>query len=103
MQWYTKDYVLTHVAQVSPYLNSLSKTYIDIYLKYLNKKHAKYTSCLFNKSSIHSKTSINKNIVKYYYSIFPKIHVKIENIKFIAKTMIIIKTQYLFQKLPIIQ
>ena len=35
-QWYTKGYVLTHVAQASPYLNSLSKTYIDIYLKYLN-------------------------------------------------------------------
>ena len=64
-QWYTKDYVLTHVAHASLYLNSLSKTYIDIYLKYLNKQHAKYTSCLFNKSSIHSKTSINKNISKY--------------------------------------
>ena len=45
------------------------------------------------------KHSLTKNIAKYYYSIFPKIHVKIENIKFITKTMINIKTQYLGQKL----
>ena len=44
-----------------------------------------------------TKTFQNTNIV------FFKIHVKIQNIKFIAKTMIIIKIQYLFQKLPIIQ
>ena len=65
VQWYTKDYVLTHVAQASPYLNSLSKIYIDIYLKYLNKQHAKYTSCLFNKSNVPSKMSISKNVAKY--------------------------------------
>ena len=39
-----------------------------------------------------TKTLQNTNIV------FSKIHVKIQNIKFIAKTMIIIKTQYLLQK-----
>ena len=46
-----------------------------------------------------TKTFQNTNIVFF----LKKIHVKIQNIKFIAKTMIIIKTQYLFQKLPIIQ
>ena len=40
-----------------------------------------------------TKTLQNTNIV-----FFQKYMFKIQNIKFIAKTMIIIKTQYLFQK-----
>ena len=69
-QWYTKGYVLTHVAQASPYLNSLSKTYIDIYLKYLNSNMSNIRlvysiNQMFNKKRPLAKTSQNTNIVLF--------------------------------------
>ena len=90
MQWYTKDYVLTHVAQASPYLNNLSKTYTDIYLKYPNRQHAEHNSYSFNNrifnQSLLAKTSQNtKHNIILKYIMFKK-YLKTQNREFITKT-----------------
>ena len=64
---------LPYVAQVSPYLNNLSKTYTDIYLNIQTFK-------IRNTNLIHSiieysiKKFISENISKYQTQYYSKIH-----------------------------